>query len=100
MCERKQVSWFCSHRYIGSLATQTRGSLQVLTPPSGRDTGGAAGYVGAGLPLLQCSRKHEKLKSGTMVWNTKGLGMLMVYGAEKMFSMSRTEVKSTDGTAQ
>lgn len=37
----ERVNWFCSHHYVGSVVTQTRGGLQVLTP--GRNAGSGAG---------------------------------------------------------
>lgn len=33
----------CSHHYVGSVETQIRGSLQVLTPSAGRNAGNGAG---------------------------------------------------------
>lgn len=72
-CVWERVNWLCSHHYVGSLRTQSRGNLQVLTPPSGRIMGRAVGYVDV---ASQCSWKSEKLKSGTMVWSTKGIDFL------------------------
>lgn len=86
-CVWERVNWFCSHHYFGSLGTQSRGNLQVLTPSSGTVMARAGGYVDV---ASQCSWKSEKLKSGTMVWSTKGIDFLSAQSLkhvhEKMFT--------------
>ncbi len=52
----ERVSWFCSHHCVGSVLTQTRGGLQVLTP--GRNAGERSWSLVVVVLTLTCHIGH------------------------------------------
>lgn len=54
----------CSHHYVGSVATQTRGGLQVLTPSRGEMQGTELEFGGCGpdteVPFRTCEMRKSR----------------------------------------